>query len=50
MPTIVAALHSNTISDYVFYGIHTAKVLVLKRFIPSTIGKNETIKYILVVI
>lgn len=33
--TILPAFHSNTISDYVFYGIHTVKVLVLKRFVPS---------------
>lgn len=34
-PTMAVGPHSNTISDYVFYGIHTVKVLVLKRFVPS---------------
>lgn len=33
--TMVSAPHSNTVSDYMFYGIYTVKVLVLKRFIPS---------------
>ena len=34
-PTTGLGPHSNTNSDYVFYGIHTVKVLVLKRFVPS---------------
>lgn len=38
--TMVAELHSNTISDYIFYGIYTVKVLVLKRFVPSDILKE----------
>lgn len=33
--TMVLGFHSNTIPDYMFYGIYTEKVLVLKRFIPS---------------
>ena len=33
--TIPSVSHSNTIPDYIFYGIYTVKVLVLKRFIPS---------------
>ena len=33
--TIQPVPHSNTISDYMFYGIYTVKVLVLKRFVPS---------------
>ena len=33
--TMVLGFHSNTILDYIFYGIYTVKVLVLKRFIPS---------------
>lgn len=48
MATMVLVSHSNIISDYVFYGIHTVKVLVLKRFIPSLTGKNVSIKYVLV--
>lgn len=31
-----------------FYGIYTVKVLVLKRFVPSGYGKNESAKYVLV--
>lgn len=37
------------ISDYIFYGIYTVKVLVLKRFIPSVKGKKESVKQVLVV-
>lgn len=37
-PTMALGPHSNTISDYVFYGIHTVKVLVLKRFVPSNLS------------
>lgn len=46
--------HSSTFSDYMLYGAYTAKVLVLKRFIPSLIatkqetGKNVSAKYVLV--
>ena len=30
--------------DYIFQGIYTVKVLVLKRFIPSFKGKNVSVK------
>ena len=40
--TMVHVPHSNTVSDYVFYGIHTVKVLVLKRFVPSNLSKGHS--------
>lgn len=42
--TTIPSAHSNTNLDYIFYGIYTMKVLVLKRFIPSIYGKNILIK------
>ena len=36
----IPSVHSNTSLDYIFYGIYTMKVLVLKRFIPSNMVKK----------
>ena len=47
MPTL-ATVHSNIILDYIFQGIYTIKILVLKRFIPSVKGKKEPVKHVLV--
>ena len=44
IPTIPSVSHSNTSLDYIFYGIYTMKVLVLKRFIPSKYGKKVSVK------
>ena len=40
----IPSVHSNTSLDYIFYGIYTMKVLVLKRFIPSKYGKKVSVK------
>ena len=37
----IPSAHSNIISDNIFYGIYSVKILVLKRFIPSKIAKKQ---------
>lgn len=59
MLTSLHVPHSNTFLNYIFQGIYTIEVLVLKRFIPSQTsklltleetGKNVSVKYVLVII
>ena len=40
----IPSVHSNIISDNIFYGIYSAKILVLKRFIPSEFAKVKKVK------
>ena len=42
--TTIPSVHSNIISDNTFYEMYSVKILVLKRFIPSSIGKNVSVK------